>query len=70
MKRKEISTRIDGKSNKIYLRVRRDALMAMGFCPACSEWNDRFPNRICTECCKVISLKERNRKDERNINRM
>lgn len=61
MKRKEISTRLGDKYNPIYTKLRRDALLAMGFCSACSEWNDRFPNRVCSECCKVFALKEAHR---------
>jgi hypothetical protein len=33
-----------------YTRMRRNALIAMGFCPSCLEFNDNFPDMKCKEC--------------------
>lgn len=46
------------KDSVPYTTMRRNALMAMGFCAACLEGNDRFPQTICAACLAVKRLKE------------
>lgn len=40
-----------------YTRMRRFAVMMMGFCPSCSGPLDTFPQTECSEC----QLKKKNR---------
>ena len=56
--RTEVHSRDNG-----YRKLRRNALMSMGFCPDCLEGLDTFPAQICTECKEVKQFKFHNRKN-------
>lgn len=43
-------------------RVRREALAAMGFCPSCNRFNDRFPLSECSRCTDLKRMRFKNGK--------
>ena len=38
------------ENNRQYIAMRRDAMLSMGFCSECSNFNDLFPTKCCSGC--------------------
>lgn len=51
-----------------YLKMRRCAIVLMGFCPSCSNSLDTFPQMECSSCQNKKKLRILKLKNERDKN--